>query len=278
MKALIWGSLLLILSGCSMSLETPDVNKEPTLMARGAAYQDLTSLPLPRGKVYVSVYDFRDQSGQYKPQPNSNFSTAVPQGGAALLTTALLDSKWFIPLEREGLQNLLTERKIIRAAQKKHEIPANHGPHLPSLASANIMIEGGIVAYDTNLRTGGAGARYLGIGASGQYRTDQVTVNIRAIDVRSGKILLSVTTSKTILSKELQTGVFKFVDYKDLLEAELGYTTNEPVNLAVMTAIDAAVVHVIVDGIKTGLWQPLRDADLQHPIIQEYMNRRRPII
>ncbi|UXI02658.1 CsgG/HfaB family protein [Photobacterium sp. TY1-4] len=278
MKACIWGSILLILSGCSMSLETPEINKEPTLMARGAAYQDLTSLPLPKGKVYVSVYDFRDQSGQYKPQPNSNFSTAVPQGGAALLTTALLDSKWFIPLEREGLQNLLTERKIIRAAQKKHEIPANHGPHLPSLASSNIMIEGGIVAYDTNLRTGGAGARYLGIGASGQYRTDQVTVNIRAIDVRSGQILLSVTTSKTILSKELQTGVFKFVDYKDLLEAELGYTTNEPVNLAVMSAIDAAVVHVIVDGIKTGLWQPLREADLQHPIIQEYMQRRRPII
>ncbi|MEJ2766063.1 CsgG/HfaB family protein [Photobacterium sp. MCCC 1A19761] len=278
MKAFIWGSMLLILSGCSMSLETPEINKEPTLMARGAAYQDLTSLPLPKGKVYVSVYDFRDQSGQYKPQPNSNFSTAVPQGGAALLTTALLDSKWFIPLEREGLQNLLTERKIIRAAQKKHEIPANHGPYLPSLVSANIMIEGGIVAYDTNLRTGGAGARYLGIGASGQYRTDQVTVNIRAIDVRSGQILLSVTTSKTILSKELQTGVFKFVDYKDLLEAELGYTTNEPVNLAVMSAIDAAVVHVIVDGIKTGLWQPLREADLQHPIIQEYMQRRRPII
>ncbi len=119
MKALVWGSLLLLLSGCSMSLETPEISKEPTLMARGVAYQDLVSLPLPKGKVFVSVYDFRDQTGQYKPQPNSNFSTAVPQGGAALLTTALLDSKWFIPLEREGLQNLLTERKIIRAAQKK---------------------------------------------------------------------------------------------------------------------------------------------------------------
>ncbi|MCG7586825.1 CsgG/HfaB family protein [Photobacterium sp. OFAV2-7] len=278
MKALVWGSLLLLLSGCSMSLETPEISKEPTLMARGVAYHDLVSLPLPKGKVFVSVYDFRDQTGQYKPQPNSNFSTAVPQGGAALLTTALLDSKWFIPLEREGLQNLLTERKIIRAAQKKDEIPTNHGVHLPSLASANIMVEGGIVAYDSNVRTGGAGARYLGIGGSGQYRTDQVTVNVRAVDVRSGRILLSVTTSKTIFSKELQTGVFKFIDYKDLLEAELGYTTNEPVNLAVMSAIDAAVVHVIVDGIQAGLWEPMRDADLQHPIIQEYMLRSRPII
>lgn len=132
-----------------------------------------------------------------------------------------------------GLAKLADRAKNYSSGpEKKDEIPTNHGVHLPSLASANIMVEGGIVAYDSNVRTGGAGARYLGIGASGQYRTDQVTVNVRAVDVRSGRILLSVTTSKTILSKELQTGVFKFIDYKDLLEAELGYTTNEPVNLA----------------------------------------------
>ncbi|MGR5062155.1 CsgG/HfaB family protein [Photobacterium sp. DNB22_13_2] len=267
-----------ILSGCSLSMGTPDIDEKPNLMSRGATYNDLVSLPLPRGKVYVSVYDFRDQSGQYKPQPNSNFSTAVPQGAAALLMTSLLDSKWFIPLEREGLQNLLTERKIIRAAQKKDEVVANHGNNLPSLESANIMFEGGIVAYDTNIKTGGAGARYLGIGASGQFRADQVTVNVRAVDVRSGRILLSVTTSKTIYSQEVQTGVFKFIDYKDLLEAELGYTTNEPVNVAVMSAIDAAVVHVIVDGIQTGLWTTLREEDLNNPIIQQYMEKSQPII
>ena len=267
-----------ILSGCSLSMDIPEIDEKPKLMSRGATYNDLVSLPLPSGKVYVSVYDFRDQSGQYKPQPNSNFSTAVPQGAAALLMTSLLDSKWFIPLEREGLQNLLTERKIIRAAQKKDTVVLNHGNDLPSLESANIMFEGGIVAYDTNIKTGGAGARYLGIGASGQFRADQVTVNVRAVDVRSGRILLSVTTSKTIYSQEVQTGVFKFIDYKDLLEAELGYTTNEPVNVAVMSAIDAAVVHVIVDGIQNGLWTTLREEDLNHPIIKQYMESDQPII
>ncbi|MFC1503143.1 CsgG/HfaB family protein [Pseudomonadota bacterium] len=278
MKGTFWGLVLLVLSGCSTSLDIPEISNEATLMARSSTYKDLVSLPRPRGKIFVAVYDFRDQTGQYRPQPNSNFSTAVPQGGAALLTNALLDSKWFIPLEREGLQNLLTERKIIRAAQKKDEAPKNHGSYLPSLTSANVMIEGGIVAYDTNIKTGGAGARYLGVGASGQFRTDQVTVNVRAVDVRSGKVLLSITTSKTILSKELQAGVFKFIDYKDLLEAELGYTTNEPVNVALMSAIDSAVVHFIVGGIKIGLWQPANKDDIKHPVLQEYMTRNFPII
>lgn len=269
-----WIIFILVLAGCSNTMSIPDTSDTPTLMQRGSTYNDLIALPKPKGKIYVALYDFRDQTGQYKPLPNSNFSTAVPQGATALLTMALLDSKWFYPLERQGLQNLLTERKIIRAAQNKDKTVSNHGSKLPSLQSANIMIEGGIVAYDTNIKTGGLGAKYLGIGGSGQYRTDQITVNIRSVDIRSGKILSSITTSKTILSYELAAGAFRFVDYKELLEVELGYSNNEPVNIALMSAIDAAVIHLIVDGIEQGLWAPSSLNALKTPIFKKYASNK----
>ncbi|MEZ9160965.1 CsgG/HfaB family protein [Vibrio lentus] len=271
MKSIIIVFLTFVLGGCTYSMKIPETSETPKLMPRGSTYTDLISLPQPRGKILVSVYDFRDQTGQYKPQPNSNFSTAVPQGGTSLLTTALIDSQWFVPLEREGLQNLLTERKIIRAAQKKDKVVNNHGADLTSLSSANIVIEGGIVAYDSNIVTGGAGAKYLGIGGSGQYRTDQVTVNLRAVDVRTGQVLLSVTTSKTISSHEIGFGAFRFVDYKELLEVEMGYSHNEPVNIAVMSAIDAAVIHLIVKGMKRGMWSPGDPNAIRHPIIARYL-------
>ncbi|MEZ8613442.1 CsgG/HfaB family protein [Vibrio sp. 10N.222.51.C8] len=270
MKSIIIVLLTFVLGGCTYSMQIPETSETPKLMPRGSTYTDLISLPPPRGKILVSVYDFRDQTGQYKPQPNSNFSTAVPQGGTSLLTTALIDSQWFVPLEREGLQNLLTERKIIRAAQKKDKVVNNHGADLSSLSSANIVIEGGIVAYDSNIVTGGAGAKYLGIGGSGQYRTDQVTVNLRAVDVRTGQVLLSVTTTKTISSHEIGFGAFRFVDYKELLEVEMGYSQNEPVNIAVMSAIDAAVIHLIVKGMKRGMWSPGDPNALKNPIIARY--------
>ncbi|MFA0483245.1 CsgG/HfaB family protein [Vibrio sp. 10N.222.55.B11] len=270
MKSIIIVFLTFVLGGCTYSMQIPETSETPKLMPRGSTYTDLISLPQPRGKILVSVYDFRDQTGQYKPQPNSNFSTAVPQGGTSLLTTALIDSQWFVPLEREGLQNLLTERKIIRAAQKKDKVVNNHGADLTSLSSANIVIEGGIVAYDSNIVTGGAGAKYLGIGGSGQYRTDQVTVNLRAVDVRTGQVLLSVTTTKTISSHEIGFGAFRFVDYKELLEVEMGYSQNEPVNIAVMSAIDAAVIHLIVKGMKRGMWSPGDPNAMQNPIIVRY--------
>ncbi|MEZ9777757.1 CsgG/HfaB family protein [Vibrio sp. 10N.261.54.A5] len=278
MKSIIIVFLTFVLGGCTYSMQIPETSETPKLMPRGSTYTDLISLPQPRGKILVSVYDFRDQTGQYKPQPNSNFSTAVPQGGTSLLTTALIDSQWFVPLEREGLQNLLTERKIIRAAQKKDKVVNNHGADLTSLSSANIVIEGGIVAYDSNIVTGGAGAKYLGIGGSGQYRTDQVTVNLRTVDVRTGQVLLSVTTTKTISSHEIGFGAFRFVDYKELLEVEMGYSQNEPVNIAVMSAIDAAVIHLIVKGMKRGMWSPGDPNALQNPIIARYSEESADIL
>ena len=195
-----------------------------------------------------------------------------------MLVEALDDSGWFITLEREGLQNLLTERKIIRASQKKPDTPVNNVADLPSLLAANVLIEGGVVTYETNTRTGGAGARFLGIGVSEQYRIDQVTVNLRAINVRTGRILNTVSTTKTILSKELQTGVYKFIEYKKLLELEAGTTTNEPTQMCVRAAIEAAVIHMIVDGLEDKSWALADPSSLQHPVIKRYREATPQII
>ncbi|QSA20918.1 curli production assembly/transport protein CsgG, partial [Vibrio furnissii] len=47
-------------------------------------------------------------------------------------------------------------------------------------------------------------------------------------------------------------------------ELESGYTNNEPVNIAIMSAIDSAVIHMVVNGIKRGLWQPADEAQLKN--------------
>lgn len=265
MRKVIIPALLLLLAGCSSTESFEGIDASTSLMPKGDTYYDLIGLPAPQGSMVAAVYDFRDQTGQYKPIPSSNFSTAVPQSGTAFLAQALNDSSWFMPVEREGLQNLLTERKIVRAGLN------GDAGQLPQLNSAQILMEGGIVAYDTNIRTGGAGARYLGIGASTQFRVDTVTVNLRAVDIRTGRLLSSVTTTKSVLSLEVSAGVFKFIDAQELLESELGYTSNEPVSLCVASAIESAVVHMIADGIWKRAWN-LADTEtgLQNKVLQKY--------
>ncbi|WP_105103375.1 CsgG/HfaB family protein [Microbulbifer pacificus] len=266
----------LTISGCTAVKNTGDALFGPgledaKLTPRNNTYRDLLNLPQPKGKILAAVYNFRDQTGQYKPTPASSFSTAVTQGAASMLMNVLNESGWFIPLEREGLQNLLTERKIIRAALAKPDAPENN-TILPSLVAANILLEGGIVAYDSNIQTGGAGARYFGIGADEQYRVDQITVNLRAIDIRSGRVLHSVLTSKTVYSKAISGDVFRYVKFKRLLEIELGTTTNEPAQLALLSAMESAVIHLIGQGIVNNSWALQNPEDINNPVLQFYLN------
>jgi curli production assembly/transport component CsgG len=142
---------------------------------------------------------------------------------------------------------------------------------IPPLLAASVLIEGGVVAYESNVRTGGVGARFLGIGMSTQYRVDQVTVNLRTVDIRGGQILQSVSTTKTIYSYELHPSVFKFVNVKDLAEFEAGTTRNEPTQLCVGEAIEAAVVHLIAQGIRAGNWAPRDDAGMANPVLRRYL-------
>jgi len=271
--ALLAATAALLSSGCALTHPPSAAREDARLTPMTAATSDLRKLPPPRGKVAVAVYGIRDQTGQYKPAPDSSFSTAVTQGASSMLIKALQESGWFIPVERENLQNLLTERKIVRAL----EMPQPAGTpavQIPPLLAASVLIEGGITAFESNVRTGGAGARFLGIGVSTQYRVDQVTVSLRTIDIRGGQILQSVSTTKTVYAYEVHPSVFKFVDVKDLLELEGGMTRNEPTQLCVNEAIEAGVAHLIVQGVRDGNWALQDPARWSDPVVQRYATDR----
>ncbi|MBH0058893.1 CsgG/HfaB family protein [Pseudoalteromonas sp. SWXJZ94C] len=243
---------LLSLSGCAgMGNLIPPAQQQATTLEPTELFTDLKNLPKPMGSIPVSVYSFRDQTGQYKPQTNvSSFSTAVTQGANSILIQALYESDWFTPVEREGLQNILTERKIIRASQSDNPNPTE----LPPLTTAKIILEGGIISYDTNVKTGGLGMEYFGIGASELYREDAISIYLRAVDVRTGQVLLSVASSKKVLSQEMRAGFFRYVSYKRLAEAEAGFSDNEPMSICVTQAIEKALTDLITKGIDKGLW------------------------
>lgn len=265
-------ALAMALGGCTQLM--PGYLKQPAATVSKARVTPATeshglleALPAPRGKIPVAVYAFRDLTGQYKPAPDSSYSTMMTQGGTAILTKALLDSRWFMPLEREGLQNLLTERRIARSLGDGEV--AREPVTLPGLQKAAMIIEGGIIGYESNVKTGGAGLRYFGIGASDQYRVDQITVSLRAVDVRTGQVLAALTTTKTVYSMKVTADVYRYVSFKRVLDGEAGMTRNEPAQLCLQDAIEAGVVHLVALGIHRNLWSLRSDADRQAPLLLE---------
>ncbi|MEW6313749.1 MAG: CsgG/HfaB family protein [Pseudomonadota bacterium] len=264
-----------MVSGCATPSLESMTPQPPRLTTATQTHLDLINLPRSKGKIVAAVYGFRDQTGQYKPSSENSFSTAVTQGATSMLVKALNDSDWFIPVEREGLQNLLTERKIIRAVEPQEGGQKAAAPTVPSLLSASILLEGGIIAYESNVQTGGIGARHLGVGINTQYRTDQVTINLRAVDVRSGRILNSISVTKTVYSYQLAANVFRFIAFKDLLEMDTGYTTNEPAQLCVLEAIEAAVIHLVAEGVQDNNWGLYNADDINAPVLQKYIEEQR---
>ena len=268
--------LIIFLSGCSQYLHQPLRTSQPRLGSESLQHKRLTSIPEPEEPIVVAVYKFKDQTGQYKESEiGTSWSTAVTQGATSILLRSLEESHWFIPIEREGLVDLLNERKIIRSSRAGYEGQENgNQPLLPPLLFAGILLEGGVISFDSNLMTGGAGARYFGAGASGQYRVDRITIYLRAISTSNGRILKTVYTSKTILSQQIDVGIFRFVDFQRLLEAETGFTYNEPSEIAVREAIEKAVESLIIEGALDGLWNFKNPEELQGESVMTYVQEK----
>jgi curli production assembly/transport component CsgG len=232
--------------------------------------RELLNLSPPRQKAVVSVYAFADQTGQRATADNmALFSTAVTQAGDAFLIDALLAAgggKWFLVAERGNLDALTRERQLIISTRSSY---GGEGANkLEPLLFSGLIMAGGIVGYDTNLLSGGTGARYLGIGVSSQYRIDQVTVALRAVLVQTGQVLLNVVTSKQVYSTSTGLDGFRFTENgTELFELESGFAANETQTYAVRSAIEAAVYAIIVQGIENDLWdfEPKKEVSNEIP-------------
>ncbi|OCA68020.1 curli production assembly protein CsgG [Chryseobacterium artocarpi] len=269
--------LLCILQACSSIFGLPSDPEKPTMGEVTSSTEELKTLPLPKEKIVIGVYKFRDQTGQYKPSENgNNWSTAVPQGTTTILIKALEDSRWFIPIERENIANLLNERQIIRSTRQEYIKDADkNSQSLPPLLYAGILLEGGVISYDSNILTGGLGARYFGIGASTQYRQDRITIYLRAVSTLNGEILKTVYTSKNILSTSVNGSFFRYIDTERLMEAEVGFTQNEPIQLAVTEAIEKAVKSLVIEGIQDKIWGKAIDSTTSYQaLINEYKREK----
>tara|TARA_B110000114_G_C14953586_1_gene341362 strand:- start:34 stop:861 length:828 start_codon:yes stop_codon:yes gene_type:complete len=221
---------------------------------------DLLNVKPPSVKPIVAIYpnSFTDQTGQRKSNSSfALFSTAVTQQPSALLIRALKhasNGKFFRVVERVGLDNLTKERQLIRSARE--QMPSDsESTGVPPLLFAGVLLEGAVIAYDTNLTTGGMGARYLGIGKSAQYRKDNITISLRMVSVATGEILIEVLSQKTVFSYGQSEDIFRFREMgTELVEVELGNSRNESTTIALMKAVEGAVLELINIGYERRFW------------------------
>jgi curli production assembly/transport component CsgG len=257
--------LVILLSSCAILIDPLENNLPPYKKIEqpeiGALLvPELADIKLSQEqKPVVAIYanSFADQTGQRRSNSSyATFSSAVTQAPDAYLIRALKHAGsnhngFFDVVERVGLDNVTKERQIIRSTRQEFK----EDTKLQPLMFAGLLMQGGVVSYESNVRSGGAGARYLGIGMSRQYKQDTVTISLRTVSVSTGKVLLEVLVTKTILSASIDQDIFRFItDNTELVEIENGLVRNESINIALQTAIETAVLQTIKEGTIKGYW------------------------
>jgi len=262
------------LSGCEIAPDPFFGTFEPTIVQPTPVNMQLRALPSPSHRVKVAVYDFPDLTGQYKERELvQTLSRAVTQGGSTVLIKALQDAgerSWFVVLDRAGLQDLVRERQILTEMRRQYRQETDIDPSaLGPLLHSGIILQGGIVGYDTNVQTGGAGARYLGVGANAEWRVDTVTVSLRAVSTETGEVLTSTVAQKSIGSSLIQGNIFRYIALDELLEVEAGVSANEPRLIALQQAVEKAVYGMIMEGAELGVWS-FQDKAAQNRMLAAY--------
>jgi curli production assembly/transport component CsgG len=263
MRNILLLPLALLLSGC-IGMVDPKNNiswLQPTNAVVSSTAQkgvfdkvpELDGQPIP-----IALYSFTDKTGQRKPSnTQSLFSTAVTQGAHAYVMKSLQEvgeGKWFRVVERVGIDSLIKERQLIR--QMREQEKGEGAVPLPPLMVAGIILEGGIIDYNTNVKTGGAGIRYLGIGPNSQYIEDQVVVHFRLVSVQTGEVLTTVTVEKNLLSTSEGVTAFRYFNMgTNAFEFDGQQTSNEPGNYAIRSAIETGIVELIKSGERKKLWR-----------------------
>tara|TARA_A100000172_G_scaffold77655_1_gene62318 strand:+ start:374 stop:1246 length:873 start_codon:yes stop_codon:yes gene_type:complete len=258
--------LVLLLSSCSTFDQLEDTYEHRFSAHNVVNIQDLQSTELknvsiPKVSPVVAVYPtaFTDQTGQRKSNSEfALFSTAITQQPNALLIRALKhagNGQFFRVVERVGLDNLTKERQLIRSAREQAASEEEKKKALRPLLFAGILIEGAVISYESNLESGGSGARYLGVGKSVMYREDNITVSLRMVSVATGEVLLEVLSQKTIFSYGKSEDIFRFIEAgTELVEVEMGNARNESSTIALMKAIEGGVLEIVNDGYEKGFW------------------------
>jgi curli production assembly/transport component CsgG len=239
------------LSGCT---ELNSVPIASPILENASILADEVPLGIPvTPAIIVGVYQFTDQTGQRAvlDRQTSEMSSAIPQGLSSMLVQELMssgDGKWFRVVERETIPTILNERKVVVAALPDVEEP------LQPLLLPGILITGGAISYDRKVSQ-----KFLGLGfasVNGQKRiySDRVSVALRAVSVQTGEVLESVYVSKEVLSQMNSINVLNVVN-TSTLAVEAGIVSNEPVSVAVRTAISAAVRELFIRGLARGWWE-----------------------
>lgn len=222
---------------------------EPAFQCMGVALRQR----LPQ-KPKIGVGQVRDYTGKFS---ELDGGSAITQGGSLMTMSALAKLRGAVRVfERfdttvpEWELGLLGKRYL--GDEKVHAV--NNGvdvqqvPWKPytggTVVETDYFIVGGITELNYTITSGGVRAEINQMGPSARSFVANVAVDLRLIDTKSLEVLENVSLQKQVIGREVGLSVFEF--FSDVLvDVEVGGKHLEPLQLAVRTTLEQAVLELL---------------------------------
>lgn len=199
------------IAGCAMQPSARVVSSDgPGIRAAQATPADGQ-----RPRIAVSAFEFRG-------------SAELGAGMAEMLTAALFNADRFVVLERARLADVQAEQDLVVSGRFDERTVAPTG----QLEAAELLVRGSVVQFEPDC----AGGSVL----LASTRSACIAVNLRVIDVRSGRVV----NATTVEGSSRNTGV-GFTYARSDLPIGLGAYSKTPMEQAIRACIDAAVAHIV---------------------------------
>lgn len=203
--------LSLLLAGCAgSSARVVSASDSPTV-------NQARTVPASADRLRVAVGNFEMRTGP-----------AIGSALADFMTTALFNSGRYIVLERSRLDAVRAEQALQSGADFDPATRVERG----GFEGADLLVRGAVVTFEKDCK--GVSVLLAGTG------TSCVTLNLRLIDVATGRIVNATTVEAT--SRSGQVGFF-FA--RGELPVGLGGYAKTPMETALRNAIELAVQHIV---------------------------------
>ncbi len=203
--------LSLVLAGCAGS------SARVVSASDGPTVNQARTVPASADRLRVAVGNFEMRTGP-----------AIGSALADFMTTSLFNSGRFIVLERSRLDAVRAEQALQSGSDFDPDSRVERG----GFEGADLLVRGAVVTFEKSCK----GVSVLVAGSG----TSCITLNLRLIDVATGRIVNATTVEAT--SRSGQVGFF-FA--RGELPVGLGGYAKTPMETALRNAIELAVQHIV---------------------------------
>lgn len=239
MKLRTYGIGLALLAGLLLSACVTPGTKTTVTQGQGSPTIDQAQAEAYNGpKARIAVAQFKDKTG------GGWWTGKIGDGMADQMVTALFNTNRFIVLDRQILDDVLTEQDLGASGRIRQDTAAPIG----EVEGAELLIVGAVTEFEGGASgmqggAGGIGGGVLGALAGG-YRRSHMAIDVRIVDTRTSRIVAATSVEGEATDVNLGGLVGGYAG-GGALAAGLGGWKNTPTEKALRMCINDAVNFIV---------------------------------